>query len=327
MSSCTRRELLTASVAGGILAGCTRKGPQRTVPGETLVSISRHPGYTQHLYDDLRRVLAEYRLHVAGKRVLLKPNLVEFEPARPIHTHPLVVHAALEAFRAMGAQVLIGEGPGHRRDTLDLAEAAGYFNVIPRFEEIFVDLNLDPPIEVPLRHAYSRLDAIYLAQTARSCDLLVSLPKMKTHHWAGVTLSMKNLFGTVPGGVYGWPKNLLHWAGIPECVADLYRIQPQSFAIVDGIVGMEGNGPIDGTEKPGGGGRGGPESRCSGRKLLPNHGDRSLQSQVSPIGCGRCGEFSGTYPAHRGAGRPYEVPFCALAGMGVAQSLKVPVSL
>lgn len=252
MSSCTRRELLTASVAGGILAGCTRKGPQRTVPGETLVSISRHPGYTQHLYDDLRRVLAEYRLHVAGKRVLLKPNLVEFEPARPIHTHPLVVHAALEAFRAMGAQVLIGEGPGHRRDTLDLAEAAGYFNVIPRFEEIFVDLNLDRPIEVPLRHAYSRLDAIYLAQTARSCDLLVSLPKMKTHHWAGVTLSMKNLFGTVPGGVYGWPKNLLHWAGIPECVADLYRIQPQSFAIVDGIVGMEGNGPIDGTEKPAG---------------------------------------------------------------------------
>jgi uncharacterized protein (DUF362 family) len=60
---------------------------------------------------------------------------------------------------------------------------------------------------------------------------------------------MKNLFGTVSGGVYGWPKNILHWAGIPECVADLYHTLPRHFGIVDGIVGMEGNGPIQGTPK------------------------------------------------------------------------------
>jgi uncharacterized protein (DUF362 family) len=75
------------------------------------------------------------------------------------------------------------------------------------------------------------------------------MPKMKTHHWAGATLSMKNLFGTVPGGVYGWPKNVLHWAGIPESIADLYGMFPRTFAIVDGIYGMEGNGPIQGTPK------------------------------------------------------------------------------
>jgi uncharacterized protein (DUF362 family) len=72
---------------------------------------------------------------------------------------------------------------------------------------------------------------------------------MKTHHWVGATLSMKNLFGTVSGGVYGWPKNILHWAGIPGCIADLYHALPRHFAIVDGIVGMEGNGPIQGTPK------------------------------------------------------------------------------
>ena len=60
---------------------------------------------------------------------------------------------------------------------------------------------------------------------------------------------MKNLFGTVSGGVYGWPKNILHWAGIPGCIADLYHALPRHFAIVDGIVGMEGNGPIQGTPK------------------------------------------------------------------------------
>jgi uncharacterized protein (DUF362 family) len=75
---------------------------------------------------------------------------------------------------------------------------------------------------------------------------------MKTHHWAGATLSMKNLFGVVSGGVYGWPKNVLHWAGIPECIADLHRALPVHFAVVDGIVGMEGNGPIQGKAKQAG---------------------------------------------------------------------------
>jgi uncharacterized protein (DUF362 family) len=162
------------------------------------------------------------------------------------------VHAALEAFRELGAEVTIGEGPGHRRNTLDMAEAAGYFETIPRFEEIFTDLNLDRVAEVRLASPHSKLNSVYLAQAALSCDLLVSMPKMKTHHWVGATLSMKNLFGTVPGGVYGWPKNILHWAGIPECVADLYRALPRHFAIVDGIVGMQGNGPIQGTAKPAG---------------------------------------------------------------------------
>ena len=73
------------------------------------------------------------------------------------------------------------------------------------------------------------------------------MAKMKTHHWVGATLSMKNLFGVVPSGIYGWPKNVLHWAGIDESIADLHAAFPRHFAIVDGIVGMEGNGPIQGS--------------------------------------------------------------------------------
>jgi uncharacterized protein (DUF362 family) len=76
------------------------------------------------------------------------------------------------------------------------------------------------------------------------------MPKLKTHHWAGVTLSMKNMFGIVPGAIYGWPKNVLHWAGLQDCILDINSslTNPQ-FAIVDGIVGMEGNGPIQGRPK------------------------------------------------------------------------------
>ena len=60
---------------------------------------------------------------------------------------------------------------------------------------------------------------------------------------------MKNLFGVVPGSVYGWPKNILHWAGIDESIVDLQGLFPKQFAIVDGIEAMEGNGPILGTSK------------------------------------------------------------------------------
>jgi uncharacterized protein (DUF362 family) len=52
--------------------------------------------------------------------------------------------------------------------------------------------------------------------------------------------------------VYGWPKNVLHWAGIAECITDIQTIFPRTFALVDGIVGMEGNGPIQGTPRAAG---------------------------------------------------------------------------
>lgn len=249
MRNLCRREFLgTAGAAIGM--SCRMRHFATPIPSR--VFVFRQPDYTQNLYGQLRRALADFRLNVRGKRVLLKPNLVEFDADCPINTHPVLVHAAYEAFREMGADVVIAEGPGHRRNTLDMAEAAGYFETNPHFERMFTDLNLDRPVEVRLRKPLSKLKSIYLAQSALACDLLVSMPKMKTHHWVGTTLSMKNLFGVVSGGVYGWPKNVLHLAGIPECVADLYHTLPKHFAIVDGIVGMEGNGPIQGTARQAG---------------------------------------------------------------------------
>jgi uncharacterized protein (DUF362 family) len=246
----TRRDFIAGSAAAVGLAGCNSRPAAPRAP--SLVKITRAAAYSQDLYDTMRRVLAEHRLNLRGKRVVLKPNLVEFEPQSSINTHPLLVHATCEAFRAMGASVAIAEGPGHRRSTLDLADAAGYFETIPGFEDLFTDLNLDDVSPVRLVNPVSRLRSLYLPHTVLSSDLLVSMPKMKTHHWAGATLSMKNLFGIVPGGVYGWPKNVLHWAGIHESIADLHSLFPRHFAIVDGIVGMDGNGPIQGKPKAAG---------------------------------------------------------------------------
>ncbi len=64
------------------------------------------------------------------------------------------------------------------------------------------------------------------------------------------TLALKNLFGTLPGVCYGWPKNELHWRGIDNSIVDITCTRTPELAIVDGIVGMEGDGPLNGTPKP-----------------------------------------------------------------------------
>jgi uncharacterized protein (DUF362 family) len=248
-----RRKFLIASGAaiGGTYAGLKLEQKPEKVSdgpaGNSAVSILRARSYSEDLASRMREGIGQCGLDVRGKRVLLKPNLVEFDSATVINTDAAVIAAALEAFHALGAaEVKIGEGPGHRRDTLDLADDARYRANIPRFESLFTDLNRD---DVSPVSNFAGEPRFYFPNTVLGADLIVSLAKMKTHHWAGATLSMKNFFGIVPGAVYGWPKNKLHYIGIPESVVALNRQFRNTFAIVDGIVGMEGNGPIQGTPK------------------------------------------------------------------------------
>jgi len=57
------------------------------------------------------------------------------------------------------------------------------------------------------------------------------------------------MFGVVPGTRYGWPKNILHWAGIQQSILDICATVPVHFAIADGIIAMEGNGPLNGNPR------------------------------------------------------------------------------
>jgi uncharacterized protein (DUF362 family) len=116
----------------------------------------------------------------------------------------------------------------------------------------FVDLNHDEVSKVKNPLGFMSQRELYLPKSLLRADIVVSIPKMKTHHWAGVTLSMKNLFGVMPGICYGWPKNVLHHAGINESIVDITATVRPHLAIVDGILGMEGDGPIMGTPKPAG---------------------------------------------------------------------------
>jgi len=250
-----RRKFLTVcgAAVAGTYAGLKLQRPPKLPngpAGNSAVSVMRAKSYSDDLVSRMLEGIRQCGLDARGKRVLLKPNLVEFDSSTVINTDAAVIAAALEAFHALGAaEVKIGEGPGHRRDTLDLADDARYRAVIPGFESLFTDLNRDDVSPVANFAGERRF---YFPNTVLGADLIVSLAKMKTHHWAGATLSMKNFFGIVPGALYGWPKNKLHYIGIPESVVALNRQFQNTFAIVDGIVGMEGNGPVQGTPKPAG---------------------------------------------------------------------------
>jgi uncharacterized protein (DUF362 family) len=215
--------------------------------------IRRVDSYQRDLLAILHESLREFALPVKGKTVLLKPNLVGHDPDGYINTHPAVIAAAREAFLKLGAaRVLIGDGPALDRDTFAILESVRLREFTGNLGRDFCDLNTDDVERVPLETRASLLKELYLPRTVLGADLFVSMPKLKTHHWAGVTLSMKNLFGIVPGSCYGWPKNVLHWAGIDRSILDINAAARPDFVIVDGIVGMEGNGPIQGTPKPAG---------------------------------------------------------------------------
>ena len=216
-------------------------------PKRSRVAILHADRYSQRLDEILAAGLRLFALDVQGKKVVLKPNLVDYAPGDAINTHPLLVLAAAESFRSMGAKsVVVAEGPGHQRDTQLLLSQSGY-ELTLRDEKIqFVDLNRDELIRTPLCASYTGIKYLWLPRTVLECDFLVSMPKIKTHHWSGVTLSMKNMFGIVPGARYGWPKNILHWSGIQESILDICATAPINFVIADGIVAMEGNGPLNG---------------------------------------------------------------------------------
>ena len=251
------RRRLVISAAGLAVGGMTtaRLLPEEMLlrdrrPRHSRVAIVSAEQYSEHLEELLLSALREFRLNLHAKSVLLKPNLVEYIAGVEVNTNPVLVGAAAEAFLKLGAKrVVVGEGPGHQRDTYLVLAESGLAAQLRSQKISFVDLNRDELFKVPTSASYTGLGHLWLPRTVLESDFVVSMPKIKTHHWAGVTLSMKNMFGVLPGSKYGWPKNVLHWKGIHRSILDICATAPMHFVIADGVVAMEGNGPLHGTHR------------------------------------------------------------------------------
>jgi uncharacterized protein (DUF362 family) len=239
---------LTAAAVAGLAA------VRRLTLPTAAVFLARGQRYDGPIEQTIRDGLLACGLtpqQLAGRRVLLKPNLVEPSRAAPhITTHPALVAAAAHVFQGWGAEVTVGEAPGHVRDSELVLAESGMDAALDDARLEFADLNYQDVRWLPNRGGNSALDGFYFPRSVVEADLIVSMPKLKTHHWVGMTAALKNMYGVLPGIKYGWPKNVLHHAGIPQTVCDINASLPPTIAIVDGIVAMQGDGPIMGGAKP-----------------------------------------------------------------------------
>jgi uncharacterized protein (DUF362 family)/Pyruvate/2-oxoacid:ferredoxin oxidoreductase delta subunit len=174
-----------------------------------------------------------------GMRVLLKPNLLAAAgPERAITTHPTVVQAVAELVRDAGGTVLIGDSPGGPGgDGRRVWRGSGVAEVAAR-----TGARLVPFDGVVWRrrggHDY------FIARPVLEADLVIDLPKLKTHVLTLYTGAVKNLFGTIPGG----RKREVHCRApgvrdFSQALVDVLELTRPGLALIDGVWGQEGDGP------------------------------------------------------------------------------------
>ena len=215
------------------------------------VSLAHCCGYEEPLLTDaLQRVLAPLggigSFVRPGMQVLIKPNLLAGKPPEAaVTTHPAFVAAVVRLVREAGCNVMVGDSPGlgsfesvTARSGIARAVAEAGGCLVP-FQET---------IRVP---ATGRFRELELAKTYLEADLVINLPKLKTHEMMGMTAAVKNLYGTVVGAqkvahhlTAGHDRSL--FAGL---LLEIAMARPVALTIVDAVVAMEGNGPNSGTPR------------------------------------------------------------------------------
>jgi uncharacterized protein (DUF362 family)/NAD-dependent dihydropyrimidine dehydrogenase PreA subunit len=175
---------------------------------------------------------------VKGKRVLLKPNILsDNDPSRSVSTHPVVLEAMIRFMQAGGATVMVGDSPAVHRKSFR-AEKSGIAKVCDATGALWIDFLVNP-VEKRVNNRNIRI-----ARIAEETDLIISLPKFKTHELMYFTGAIKNTLGLVPG----FSKAMQHGIyrdrnGFGEFLVDLCEVVTPDYFLMDGIVGMEGPGP------------------------------------------------------------------------------------
>ncbi|HAO94174.1 MAG: hypothetical protein A2X99_04615 [Deltaproteobacteria bacterium GWB2_55_19] len=177
-----------------------------------------------------------------GERILLKPNLLAGKPPETaVTTHPEVVRVLIRLVKEAGGVPVVGDSPGLGA-AMKVADKCGVGPVCREEGVELVDLKTLVVAENPGGRTFKRLE---VAKEALDCDGIINIPKLKTHAQMFLTLGVKNLFGCVPGKLKPqWHLSAgvesSHFAAM---LLDLYAFLHPRLTVMDGVVGMEGNGP------------------------------------------------------------------------------------
>ena len=174
-----RRDWLISSAAatGSAVTAMRLRGPKYTRdlrPKRSRIAVLHTDEYSDKLDELVYHGLQLFNLNIRGKSVLLKPNIVEYLPGKPVNTDAKLIGAAAEAFlRLDAASVTVGEGPGHHRDTDLLLYETGLADQLAQRKIRFVDLNRDELIKTKLEAGYSGLGHLWLPKTILASDFVV----------------------------------------------------------------------------------------------------------------------------------------------------------
>ena len=224
---------------------------EQTTALKPLVSLIDADTYeiealSQRLEDLLAPIGGMVNFVKAGDRVLLKPNLLTgSRPTKECTTRPEVVYCVAKMVQAAGGKPFLGDSPAFG-SARGVAKANGLLSWANKANLPIVEMHGKRyPIEG------KDFDNFLLSKEAMEADVVINLPKVKAHVQLTMTLGVKNLFGCVPGKMKAW------WhmeAGkdrsrFGTMLVETARAISPELTIIDGIIGHEGNGPINGEPK------------------------------------------------------------------------------
>jgi uncharacterized protein (DUF362 family)/NAD-dependent dihydropyrimidine dehydrogenase PreA subunit len=207
-----------------------------------MSKVMIHPATYENVREAVDRAFELFPLELRGKKVLIKPNVLRAsEASEGIVTHPSVLRAVVEKVETLKpATVIVGDNPGlfnyganeESFVTAGLMDAAkGYYlNIGNDSQQIAFNPDFMPSVSI--------------SRIVLEADVIISLPKFKTHGLTVLTGAIKNSYGFLPGAL----KAKLHKAaGSPErfheMIVDVFRLRVPDLFLVDAVVGMQGNGP------------------------------------------------------------------------------------
>lgn len=267
-SAVNRRDFIKTTLAGSIALAAGMY--PFTNPAVVSIVKIENGNMAQAVKKALDLLGGADRLLQNKKRVLLKPNLVA--DASAATTKPEVVKALAKLFLEAGKEVSIGEGSAaasgfnfknnvtyrtRKREILDpmqefIFSKLGYTALANELDIPLINLHSGNLVDVEVPNGLM-FDKITLHQSVADTDMLVSVPMMKTHVLATVTLGMKNLIGVYPGSVYYSVRSFLHdraaergSEGIAYEIIDMVRASKMGLTVIDASTAMEGNGPSEG---------------------------------------------------------------------------------
>ena len=213
-----------------------------------VVAFTTCPDYGPALAPALKTLLASFggwgALVKPGQKVLVKPNLLlDATPEQAITTHPELVRQVVRGLKAAGAIVQVGDSPAGAMN-LDLVwQKTGLAEVCASEQVPLLAFERGGTKQVS-RDGY----VFAVANAVMEADFIVNLPKVKTHSLTTLTAAVKNFYGTLPG----YQKAQLHKAypkprRFCRLLRALHASMPPNFSIADGVIGMQGEGPSNGT--------------------------------------------------------------------------------